>query len=331
MEIPRQSLLIALVLCFTPLLSRAADRSDTELEVSRLTHRLTNSSNPSVRLAAIGKLATLETRDSRVTRALCQALLDPVPEIRSRAANLLEKIDADIYWPVRSLTRGDESFNHPRAIAALTKMGEAAAPATPVLIFHATLSYNELVFLKLRAHSVAAGQQQRHLAAQWHINDDLEQFLGRVLQRALNKLQDPPDQEELHAIRERIAELPGLIAADLEALAEASSGERGMTRLIAQGLLCEELAIRLASVQALRALGGTSGARGKAAAWYLATGLRDPEVDVRLATVRALGELDGSARIVRKSLVRIGMIDHSEEVRRAAQRVVDQLDARAGN
>jgi HEAT repeat protein len=331
METSRQSLVIALFFCLGTPLVRAADATDTELEVAQLTRRLTTSSNIAVRLAAIGKLAALDSHDGRIVRALCQAMLDPMPEVRSRAASLLEKIGSDIYWPVRSLTRGDESFNHPRAIAALAKMGEAAAPATPVLLFHATLSYNELVLLKLRARSVAAGQRQRHVAAQWHINDNLEQFLGRVLQRALNKLQDPPDEEELQAIRERLSELPGLIAADLEALAEAGSGERGLSRLIAQGLLCEELTIRLASVRALRSLGGTSVARGKAAAWYLATGLRDPEADVRLATVRALGELDGSARIVRNSLVRAGMVDHSEEVRLAAQRVVAQLDERAGN
>jgi hypothetical protein len=331
MKISRQPLVIALFLCLGTPVIRGADATDTEVDISRLTRRLTTSSNPAARLAAIGGLAALDVHDSRVIRALCQAMLDPVPEVRSRAASLLEKTAADIYWPVRSLTRGDESFNHQRAIAALTKMGEAAAPATPVLIFHATLSYKELVLLKLRASWVAAGQRQRHLAAQWHINDDLEQFLGRVLQRALNKLQDPPDEEELQAIRERISQLPGLIAADLEALAQAGAGERGMTRLIAEGLLCEDLAIRMASIRALRSLGATSAARGKAAAWYLATGLRDPEVDVRLAAVRALGELDGSARIVRKSLVRIGMIDHSEEVRLAAQRVLDQLDARAGN
>jgi len=331
MKVSWQSLAIALVFCLGTSVIRAADATDSEQEVSRLTRRLTTSANVTVRLAAIAKLAALDIHDSRATRALCQAMLDPVPEVRSRAAGLLEKIAADIYWPVRSLTRGDESFNHLRAIAALAKMGEAAEPATPVLLFHATLSYNELVLLKLRARSVAVGQRQRHLAAQWHINDDLEQFLGRVLQRALNKLQDPPDEEELHAIRGRIAELPGLIALDLEALAEAGSGERGMTRLIAEGLLCEELPIRLASIRALRSLGGATAARGKAAAWYLSTGLRDPEVDVRLATVRALGELDGSSRIVRKSLVRAGIIDRSEQVRLAAQRVVDQLDDRTGN
>jgi HEAT repeat protein len=323
--------MIAPFLCVTTPFLGATDVLDRELEVSRLTRRLTTSSNPAVRLAAIGKLAALDTQDGRVIRALCQAMLDPVPEVRSRAGSLLEKVASDIYWPVRSLTRGDESFNHSRAIAALAKMGEEAAPATPVLLFHATLSYNELVLLKLRAHFVAAGQRQRHLAAQWHISDNLEQFLGRVLQHALNKLQDPPDEEELQAIQARIAELPGLIAADLEALAQAGAGERGVTRLIAEGLLCEELAIRLASIRALRSLGGTSAARSKAAAWYLATGLRDPETEVRLATVRALGELDGSAKIVRKSLVRVGMIDGSEEVRLAAQRLVDQLDGRTGN
>jgi HEAT repeat protein len=104
-----------------------------------------------------------------------------------------------------------------------------------------------------------------------------------------------------------------------------------MIRLIAQGLLCDEHAIRLASINGLRSLGETSALRGKAAAWYLATGLRDPEADVRLATIRALGDLDGNARIVKKSLAHVGLLDHSEEVRLAAQRVLDQLDGRTGN
>src|SRR5262249_40893348 len=104
MKICRQPLASVLFLCLGIPVIHAADATDTQLEVSRLTRRLTTSSSPLVRLAAIGKLAALDVHDSTVIRALCQAMLDPVPEVRSRAGSLLEKIAADIYWPVRSLT-----------------------------------------------------------------------------------------------------------------------------------------------------------------------------------------------------------------------------------
>src|SRR5262249_19251095 len=117
MRILRLSLLIALFLCFGTAQIRADDAADRDLEVSRLARRLTTSSNPTTRLVAIAKLADLKPQGGAATRALCQAMLDPVPEIRSRAGRLLEKTAADIYWPVRSLTRGDESFNHSHAIA----------------------------------------------------------------------------------------------------------------------------------------------------------------------------------------------------------------------
>jgi len=118
-------------------------KGDTESAIDKLAKDLRNP-NRNVRLKAVQKLGQLEGADKdRVSKLLCDAILDPEPTIAKTALQLLENVYPELYKYIVVIVLDESYSNKIQAIRELSKMGTKARPATR-LLYKVIISSNPL-------------------------------------------------------------------------------------------------------------------------------------------------------------------------------------------
>jgi HEAT repeat protein len=304
--------------------------SDQERDLNFLTRYLTQSSNPKVRAQCARDLEKLGSAAKPAARALCRALLDSSESVRTAADSALEKIDSQLYWPVRALVSRPDESKHARAIAALCKMKENARPAVPILLFHLSVSV-----LEFRLSSADAVQKQ--LAALVRLertrireSDPIETILEKILDQVITQKNADVEAEGLEHLKERQSRLPRLIHLDMKALAEIAGDEKIVLRSLGDVSRSPEVAFRRDAVAIFEDLGAANPKLRAQIVLLLMPRTRDVSLDIRLLAVRTLGTYGKDATRAIPALRRLKTKDPSEEVRQAAAQALEKIDHQGG-
>jgi hypothetical protein len=304
--------------------------ADQERDLNFLIRYLSQSSKPKVRAQCARDLEKLGPAAKPAARALCRALLDPSESVRTAADSALEKVDPQVYWPVRALvTRADES-KHARAITALCKMKENARPAVPILLYHLSLSV-----LEFRLSNAEAVQSQLALLARIERtrireSDPVETTLEKVLDQVVTQRHAEVEAEGLEHLKERQSRLPETIHSDMKALAEIAGDEKIVLKSLADVSRSPEISFRRYAVGVFADLGAANPKLRPQIVPSLIPRTRDVSSEIRLLAARTLGTYGKDATRAIPALKRSKTRDRSEEVRQAAALALDKIEAQGG-
>jgi hypothetical protein len=306
-----------LALAFLGIGTPIAQGAENERDLDFLTKYVVESTIPRVRAQCARDIEKLGPSAKPASRALCRALLDRSKLVRDAAGGALEKVNPDIYWPTRALLDADRS-NHIKAAAALSKLGQAGSPATPVLLHHLQAMMQECEILAVKSRlAELAGQAKKDQAA-FHEKDELEQILAKLLAQAVNRLDAPGEAEDRQYLQESRQALLPIVPADMQALAIVAGNEGSVVKAIARGLQCEEVGFRLAAVDALANIARMFPDRRKAIMPEFMIALRNKSSAVRLASIKALDAFGSEVGPAIPRLRKMQANDHDVNVRHAA-------------
>ncbi len=259
-------------------------------------------------------------------RALCRALFDPSANVRAAAESALEKIDSQLYWPVRTLASRPDESKHARAIAALRKMKDNARPAVPVLLYHLSVAVLESRLSSVEVLQTEIAAAARHERAKIQESDAIETVLEKILAQALNQMHADVDAEELTHVKERQAQLPRLIHLDMQALADIGGDEKIVLKSLTDFSRSPEVALRLDALGVLQELGTANPKLRPQIVLAILPRARDVSPESRLLAVRALGTYGKEAARAIPTLRRVKVKDGSEEVRAAAAQALEKIE-----
>ena len=163
--------LIVLLGVVDPALAQRAPKRDREIEQAIQEIR---SPDTAKRIAAAGRLKELADKGKPVARRLCEMAVDRQPKIREAALEALAKVSSSLAPPVTSVVRLLEKDRADVASGVfddLVKLGDEAAPATPVVI---ALISRDLKLEERGGNSVPA---LKALAAIAHLDQDAMRVL----------------------------------------------------------------------------------------------------------------------------------------------------------
>ena len=116
----------------------AQDATDPVL--AKITANL-RSKDPTVRLKAIASLNALGPKAEPASKSLCDAILDPVPQVGLAALRALEVVRPDLYKPVSTLlldkdryARSGLNANQMRSVKEIGELGEKARPTVNIIL-----------------------------------------------------------------------------------------------------------------------------------------------------------------------------------------------------
>lgn len=113
--------------------AKAADPKKEETETEKLAKDLRNK-DARVRIKAAKGLGEKGSDAAPVARALCDAILDPSPQVAVAALEALEPVRADLYKPLSALLLDKQPEKQLKAVQELGLMGDKAAPVVNVLL-----------------------------------------------------------------------------------------------------------------------------------------------------------------------------------------------------
>ncbi|VTU01233.1 ---NA--- : : HEAT_2 [Gemmataceae bacterium] len=133
----RSLLFVAGVLALGPVHGgRAQDKADAkkeESDIEKLAKELRHK-DARVRIKAAKGLGEKGGDAAPAARALCDALLDPSPQVAVAALEALEPVRPDLYKPLAAMLLDKDREKHVKAVQELGLMGEKAAPVVNVLL-----------------------------------------------------------------------------------------------------------------------------------------------------------------------------------------------------
>ena len=103
------------------------------------------SGDNAAKVHAAEELGKMGAAAKPAARALCKAATDPAQDVSQAAVEAMEKVCPQLVKPVVTLTHDKEPSNHIAASVEIGKMGEAAKPAIPVLIWHCREGFRKVV------------------------------------------------------------------------------------------------------------------------------------------------------------------------------------------
>jgi hypothetical protein len=119
------------------------------------------SGKPKEQIKAAEDLAARGEKASPAARALCETIVNPVPEVTRSALQALEKVAPALHEPVFTMVVDGKAPNHLKAIEALQAKGAEAKPAVPLLLFENQKCRDELQrTLLLKGGNTAIGWGQ---------------------------------------------------------------------------------------------------------------------------------------------------------------------------
>ena len=256
------------------------------------------------------------------------ALFDPSANVRAAAESALEKIDSQLYWPVRALASRPDESTHARAIAALRKMKDHARAAVPILLYHlsSTVLESRLSSAEVLQTEIAAAV--RHERAKIQDSDPIETILEKILAQALNEMHADVDAEELTHLKERQAQLPRLIHLDMQALADIGGDEKIVLKTLTDVSRNREVAFRLDALGVLQELGASHPKLRLQIVLAILPRARDVSPEIRLFAVRSLGTYGKDAARAIPTLRRLKVKDGSEEVRATAAQSLEKIEGK---
>jgi HEAT repeat protein len=300
--------------------------ADQERDLTFLMRYVTQSSNPKVRAQCAKDLEKLGPAAKPATRALCRALLDPSESVRTAADSALEKVDSQLYWPVRALVSRPDASKHARAIAALCKMKENARPAVPILLFHLSVSVLEFRLSSAEAVQTQLATLVRLERTRIRESDPIETVLEKILDQVINQMHADVEAEELGHVKERQTRLPAQIHLDMKALAEIAGDEKIVLRSLGDVSRSPEIVFRRDAVAIFEELGAANPKLRAQIVLVLIPRTKDVSTDIRLLAVRTLGSFGKDATRAIPALRRLKTKDRSEEVRQAAALALDKIE-----
>lgn len=292
-----------------------ADEPPDKGALARLVER---GATPAVRARAARRVGELGETGRPAARALCGALFDPSHSVREAAAEALEKVHADVYWPARTLLKTDDLAAHPKAAAALARLGPGGNAATPVLLRHLRAALQEHEILGLRVRLAELDAQGRKDETTIRERDELEQVLQKLLAGALDRLEAPARQQELAHLRDLRTAVAEMVPADVRALAAVAGNEAAACKTIGRALRAPEVSFQLAAVNALADVARAHAEVRKSLVNTYVAGLRSGEAAVRLAAIRGLDAFGAEAAPAKTLLRKLSTGDPDEAVRGAA-------------
>jgi HEAT repeat protein len=298
---------------------------EPDKDLSPIIKSLTQSPDPKVRARSARDLEKLGLAARPAARALCGAMLDPSPSVRTAAESALEKVDSRVYWPVRALLARPEESTHAKAIAALAKLQDESKAAVPVLLYHLLVTVHEYRLATIKGLQSRWESALRRERARLTDADSIEAMLEKLIEQVVNEVQARSDQEEFEDLRERRNRLPLLIHADMKALAEIAGEEGIVQKSLASLLKSPEPEFRKDALGILGQLGDLRANLRAALVPRIRQSLSDPAPEIRHQAVQVLSSYGNDAKSALPLLRKMRSRDPSDNVRREAARAIEKI------
>lgn len=280
---------------------------DTEAKINAAIKRL-SSRTPADRVQGAEALEQLGMQATTASRALCAAMLDPIPQVRVAASGALEKVNPRLQKAILPIIVDKEFRTRRRAVAKLRSLGKDGLPALPVVLF-----YHAQVMPQASLSSGGLPEDGAALVQTlFVIGADSDEVWGLLASLLVN--------DSNAGVRESAA----------QAMVWMKDQKRAVTAL-SLALRADRLgSVRALAAEVLGVLGtdlpAPPEAEWKSAIEVLAVALQgNGSESFRAVAARALGRIGPAAKAV-KGVLKAAKTDASAKVRAAAEQALMRVD-----